>query len=104
DIMLLAYGSVARSARVAIDRARKKGLKVGLFRPVTLWPFPRRQVAEWAGRVKQILVPELNMGQIVAEVERVAGATPVTPLNKANGQPISPAEIEVALSRIVEDM
>lgn len=104
EIAVLAYGSVARSARVAIAQAREAGIKAGLFRPLTLWPFPQQPVAELARRVKGILVPELNMGQLVGEVERVAGTTPVKPLNKANGQPISPAEINVALSQMMEEL
>jgi 2-oxoglutarate ferredoxin oxidoreductase subunit alpha len=103
ELAVLAYGSVARSARVAIAKAREAGIKAGLFRPITLWPFPSEQVAELAKQVKSILVPELNMGQIVGEVERVAGSTSVVPLNKANGQPISPTEIEVALSQMMEE-
>ncbi len=97
ELLVVAYGSVARSARAAVAQARQAGLKAGLFRPVTLWPFPQEQVASLARRVKGILVPELNMGQIIGEVERVAGTTPVAPLNKANGQPISPGEISAAL-------
>jgi 2-oxoglutarate ferredoxin oxidoreductase subunit alpha len=97
EVAVLAYGSVARSAKVAIDQVRQAGLKAGLFRPITLWPFPREQVATLARQVKGIVVPEMNMGQIVGEVERVARTTPVVPLNKANGQPISPDEISAAL-------
>jgi 2-oxoglutarate ferredoxin oxidoreductase subunit alpha len=104
EIAILAYGSVARSARVAVAQARKAGLKAGLFRPVTLWPFPQEQVANLAGRVKGILVPELNMGQIVGEVERVTSTTPIRTLNKANGQPISPDEISIALSHMLEEL
>ncbi len=100
EVMVLAYGSVARSAQVAIAQVHQAGLKAGLFRPITIWPFPRPQVAELARQVKAILVPELNMGQLIGEVERVAGATPVVPLNKANGQPISPEEIRAALLAI----
>ena len=104
EVAILAYGSVARSARVAIAQAREVGIKAGLFRPVTLWPFPREQVLDLAGRVKGILVPEMNMGQIVGEVERIAGLTPVVSLNKANGQPISPTEIGLALTRMMEEL
>jgi len=104
EIAIVAYGSVARSARVAVGRAREMGIKAGLFRPVTLWPFPKKEVANLAQRVKGILVPELNMGQIVGEVERVAGATPVVSLNKANGRPISPDEIGIALSQMMEEL
>ncbi|MFQ5434826.1 MAG: 2-oxoacid:acceptor oxidoreductase subunit alpha [Anaerolineae bacterium] len=104
DVAVFAYGSVARSARVAIARARDAGVNVGLFRPVTLWPFPKTAVAELAHRVKAILAPELNMGQLVGEVERVAGLTPVVPLNKANGQPLSPDEIEAAIGKLAAEV
>lgn len=104
EIIVLAYGSVARSAQVAINQARAAGLKIGLFRPITLWPFPSQRMAELARQVKGILVPELNMGQLVSEVERVAGLTRVVPLNKANGQPITPAEIHLALSQMLEEL
>jgi 2-oxoglutarate ferredoxin oxidoreductase subunit alpha len=104
EIIVLAYGSVARSAQVAIAQARATGSTVGLFRPVTLWPFPSQRVAKLARQVKGILVPELNMGQLVGEVERVVGLTPVAPLNKANGQPITPAEIHLALSQMLEEL
>ncbi len=104
DIAVFAYGSVARSAQVAIARAREAGMKVGLFRPVTLWPFPKTAVADLAKQVKAILVPELNMGQLVSEVERVAGLTPVVPLNKANGQPLSPNEIKNAISKLAAEV
>jgi 2-oxoglutarate/2-oxoacid ferredoxin oxidoreductase subunit alpha len=104
QVAILAYGSMARSAQVAITQARAVGARVGLFQPLTLWPFPREQVAHLARRVKAILVPEMNMGQLVSEVERVAGPTPVVPLNKANGQPIAPDEIESALSLILEKL
>lgn len=97
DIAIVAYGSVARSARVAVEQAREEGMKVGVFRPVTLWPFPGKQVAHLASHVKGLLVPEMNLGQIVGEVERVAGSTPVVPLNQANGQPIPPSGILTAL-------
>ncbi|MFQ5612802.1 MAG: 2-oxoacid:acceptor oxidoreductase subunit alpha [Anaerolineae bacterium] len=103
EVAVLAYGSIARSARVAIANARQAGIKAGLFQPLTLWPFPEEDVAALAGRVKGILVPEMNMGQVVREVERVAGSTPVAGLNKANGQPISPVEIETALGRLMEE-
>lgn len=104
EIAVFAYGSVARAAQVAITQAREMGIKAGLFRPVTLWPFPQKRVAHIARRVRGILAPEMNTGQLVGEVERVAGATPVRSLNKANGQPISPDEISVALSRMMEEL
>lgn len=101
EIVICAYGSVARSAQVAVMDARKKGMKVGLFKPLTLWPFPRKRIAEIASKAKTILVPELNMGQIVGEVERVSKTASVVALNKANGQLITPDEIVDKLNQIL---
>ncbi|HOO55845.1 MAG TPA: 2-oxoacid:acceptor oxidoreductase subunit alpha [bacterium] len=93
-IAVLAYGSVSRSARRAVVLARKGGTKVGLVRPVTLWPFPYRSVSRLADHVDVIIVPELNMGQYVGEVERYAcGKCRVVPLNRIDGEFIEPEEI-----------
>jgi len=92
DIMIFCYGSVALSAEEAIKRLREEGIKVGMFRPITLWPSPEKKMKELAEKFDKILVPELNMGQYATEVERVM-KKPFVKLNKANGRPISPAEI-----------
>ena len=92
DIMILCYGSVALAAEEAIKRLREEGIKVGMFRPITLWPSPEKKMKELAEKFDKILVPELNMGQYATEVERVM-KKPFVQLNKANGRPISPAEI-----------
>jgi 2-oxoglutarate ferredoxin oxidoreductase subunit alpha len=73
DVVVLSYGITARVAQRAIDMARAKGLKVGKVRMITVWPFPVARIAALAERVKAIVVPEINMGQIVLEVERAAG-------------------------------
>ncbi len=94
DILIIAYGSVARSAKYAIKEARKKGIKVGLFRPITLWPSPEEKMYELAKNMKCVIVPEMNMGQYVLEVERaIKGATEIHRINKSCGQLIYPDEI-----------
>lgn len=94
EIAVVAYGGTARTAYAAIDEARSKGIKVGLFRPITMWPFPTKQIQELAGKVKNIVVAEMNQGQYVIEVERaVAGKVPVTLHAKYNSEAITPAEL-----------
>ena len=94
EVAILAYGIVGRSAKEAVRRARESGLKAGVIRPVTLWPFPSAQVAELAGQVDRLVVAEMNLGQIIGEVERaVAGRTEVAGHLRADGEPISPAEL-----------
>jgi 2-oxoglutarate ferredoxin oxidoreductase subunit alpha len=101
-IGILAYGSSARSAKGAIRLARRKGIRVGLFRPVTLWPFPEAEVALLARQVKHLVVPEMNLGQLALEVERVAhGTCPVHRVNRITGEPIPPAEILAAVEALV---
>jgi 2-oxoglutarate/2-oxoacid ferredoxin oxidoreductase subunit alpha len=102
ELVLIAYGCVARSAHRAMVEARAEGLKVGLMRLITLWPFPRRFVEPLTKAKKTLLVPEMNMGQISREVKRVnQGMTSVLTLNKIDGTIIYPKEI---LARIREEM
>ncbi len=102
DLVLIAYGCVARSAHRAMVEARAQGLKVGLMRLITLWPFPRRFVEPLTKAKKTLLVPEMNMGQISREVKRVnQGMTSVLTLNKVDGTIIYPKEI---LAKIREEM
>lgn len=94
EMAVLAYGSSARSAKSAVRRAREEGLKVGLFRLITLWPFPDKAVEKLASQVKVIVVPEMNMGQMVLEVERAAhGKCEVHGLSRVDGEPITPFEV-----------
>jgi 2-oxoglutarate ferredoxin oxidoreductase subunit alpha len=100
DVMVVAYGITARSARRAVTQARHEGIRAGLFRPVTIWPFPERAFREVAGHASAVLVPEMNAGQLCLEVERhCAPAGGVERLGRIDGQPIEPAEI---LERIME--
>jgi 2-oxoglutarate ferredoxin oxidoreductase subunit alpha len=72
DVVVVAYGITARVARMGIDLARKQGVKVGFLRLVVVWPFPEKRIRELAARVKAFVVPEINLGQMVLEVERCA--------------------------------
>ncbi len=92
--ILVAIGSTARSCKAAVDIARRKGQKVGLIRPVTVWPYPRKSLLRYAPSVKRFVVVELNLGQIVLEVERiVAGKSTVKSLVRYDGELIEPDEI-----------
>ncbi|MFH1851310.1 MAG: 2-oxoacid:acceptor oxidoreductase subunit alpha [Candidatus Neomarinimicrobiota bacterium] len=73
DVVVVSYGISSRVALKAVDLARAKGLKVGTLRLVTVWPFPERRIRELARKVKAFVVPEINLGQVVLEVERCAG-------------------------------
>lgn len=102
EVALFAYGSTARSARRAAMLCRDKGLKVGLLRPRTLWPFPDREVREVGANVRAIVVPEMNLGQMAHEVEwAVAGRCAVGRVNRVDGEPISPPEIVEAVEQAV---
>jgi 2-oxoglutarate ferredoxin oxidoreductase subunit alpha len=94
EVLVLAYGSTSRSARYAVNSLREEGVKAGLFRPITLWPFPEKRVAELGAKVKAIVVPEMNLGQMNLEVERVVkGACPVLSIGRVDGEPLNPGQI-----------
>ena len=94
EFAVVAFGGAARTAYEAIDMARAEGLKVGFVRPVTIWPFAEKQMKELAGKVKGILVHELNCGQYVLEVERaVAGKVPVSLYAKYDNESATPAQL-----------
>lgn len=99
EILVIAYGSTARSARRAVVNAREEGLKAGLLRLITLWPFPDREIETAARGVKKIVVPEMNLGQIAHEVEwATRREKEIVRVNKINGESISPREIFNAIS------
>lgn len=100
EVTIVAYGCVARSAKRAVIEARGKGLKVGLLRLITIWPFMRSAVERILQTSRILIVPEMNMGQISREVKRVnRGLAKVFTLNKVDGTIITPDEI---LNRIQE--
>ncbi|EPR42846.1 pyruvate flavodoxin/ferredoxin oxidoreductase domain protein [Desulfovibrio sp. X2] len=100
DIGVVAYGSVARSAHLAIDMAREQGYAAGLIKLKTLFPFPKPFVDKLAHRCSRIVVPEMNMGQMSREVKRVAArSTSVRTINRIDGQIITPSQIFKAITQ-----
>jgi 2-oxoglutarate ferredoxin oxidoreductase subunit alpha len=95
DVVIVAIGISARAARRAVEVCRAQGLRVGLFRPITLWPFPETALCRAAAQARAVLVPEMNTGQLRLEVERVLGGTPVEGLHLFSGEAITPADIAV---------
>lgn len=94
EVGIVAYGSSARSAKQALSKAREEGIPAGMIRIKTLWPFPTEMIYEFARKVRHIVVPELNLGQIAHEVEHaVRGQTTICRVNKISGDPIHPDEI-----------
>lgn len=101
EIAIFAYGIVGRSAREAVERARADGIKAGLIRPLTLWPFPSAQVNNVAKQVDTIVVAEMNLGQLLGEVERAAsGQAEIVGHLRANGEPITPTTLEDILAKL----
>lgn len=101
EVVVFAYGITARSARAAIKTARNKGIRAGLFRPISLWPFPDLELEKLAGQVKAIVVAEMNLGQLIYEVERVVrDKASIVAYQKASGEPIHPDEILSALQGV----
>ncbi len=100
DMIIVAYGSVYRAATEAVDMARDQGYKVGLLRPITIWPFPEERIYDLARNgTKTFLVAEINFGQIVFEVERcTAGSAKTYLAPKMGGSIHTPEEI---MERIV---
>ncbi|MHC1711229.1 MAG: 2-oxoacid:acceptor oxidoreductase subunit alpha [Solidesulfovibrio sp.] len=94
EVLVVAYGCVARSARLAVRQARDAGVKAGLLILKTLYPFPRTHVEKLMRSCRLVVVPELNMGQISREVKRVnEGLTTVRTINRVDGQIITPSQI-----------
>jgi 2-oxoglutarate ferredoxin oxidoreductase subunit alpha len=100
DVAVVSYGITSRVAQRALRFARARGIRAGKFRIITAWPFPERRIRDLAGRVKAFVVPELNLGQMVGEVERsAAGKVRVIPVTHAGGTVHDP---EVILDAIME--
>lgn len=94
DIVLVAYGTAARVARTAVDRARAAGMRAGLFRPITLWPFPAAALRDVAGPARAVLVVELSAGQLVEDVRlAVEGTVPVFHHGRTGGIVPTPDEV-----------
>jgi 2-oxoglutarate ferredoxin oxidoreductase subunit alpha len=100
ELVIVAYGIAARVARTAIAQARAAGLAAGLFRPISLWPFPSTALAEVAGRARAVLVVELSAGQLIEDVRlAVEGRVPVFGHGRTGGMVPSPTDVVEVLRR-----
>jgi len=100
DYILVAFGSAARICQKTVQIARKKGIKVGLIRPITLFPFPEKIIAEYATKVKGFLSVEFNAGQMVNDIRlAVNGITRVEYFGRMGGIVPTPDEVEIALEQ-----
>ena len=98
DYVIVAFGSSARICSATVEMARAEGIRLGMLRPITLYPFPTRPIAELAARVKGFLSVELNAGQMVEDVRlAVNGAVPVEHYGRQGGMIYSPDEVLAAL-------
>lgn len=104
DYITIAYGATARVTKSAVNEARKQGIKVGMIRPITLWPFPAAVLNEAAGKVKRLLVVEMSMGQMVEDVQlAAAGQCPVEFYGRTGGMIPSPKEIFAKLQQLAKE-
>jgi len=102
EIGILAFGSISRSGRNAVNLLRKERMKVGMLRPITIWPFPDKAVEKLAERVSAIIVPEMNLGQIINEVLRASrGKCKVYGINRVDSDPITPAQIIEKVKEVI---
>ena len=94
DVGVVSYGCTSRAVYEAVEQAEAKGIRIGHVRLKTIWPFPDKQVRQLAENAKRIIVPEMNLGQVCREVQRVACGPEIIPLNKiGGGELITPEEI-----------
>ncbi len=104
EICLVAFGIAARVSKNAIVEARKRGIRAGLIRPITLWPFPRTPLAAAAEHVKSFISVELNMGQMIYDVELATRCRrPVTLCNRAGGMIPSPEQVLAAIEEAAKN-
>ncbi|MDD5556232.1 MAG: 3-methyl-2-oxobutanoate dehydrogenase subunit VorB [bacterium] len=102
EILLVAYGSPARTCRSVVRKYRERGYRIGLFRPVTAWPFPSAALAECAKGASAVLVVEMSAGQLVEDVRLTLGpAANVLLLGKPGGEVIQAGELEAEIDRII---
>ena len=105
DILVLTYGGTARTVKAAVRLAAEKGLKVGVFRPITIWPFPEKAFKECVrnSKVKNVLVAELNHGQISLEAERILkNDARVWHIGKIDGDILYPGEVLNKISEVIK--
>ncbi len=93
ETVVITYGSVSRSARSAVMRARKEGMKVGMLKLNTVWPVPEKEICEACKNARRVIVPEMNVGQYIREIQRIAGYDKVEGFSSIGGVFPAPAAI-----------
>lgn len=102
ELLLVAFGTMGRICKTALRSARRAGLKVGLLRPISLWPFPEQRLFELAGQVQRILVVEMNAGQMLLDVQAaVQGRAPVQFYGRMGGMVPLPDEISAQIDKLM---
>ncbi|PCJ44404.1 MAG: 2-oxoglutarate synthase subunit alpha [Alphaproteobacteria bacterium] len=102
EVVVVALGVVGRAARKAVRELRASGVKAGLFRPITLWPFPTESFRKLTKKAKHFVVAEMNAGQLILEIGAAkTGRQSVTGLNRFDGVPISPSQIEQSVKEVL---
>src|SRR5690606_17125226 len=105
EVGIIAYGISARPARGAVALLRGEGIRAGLLELETIWPLPEQAIRDLAARTRLLLVPEMNLGQLVLAIRAtVEGRTPVLALNRVDGQVFPPAEIAAAVRQAVGEV
>lgn len=103
EILFVTFGCMARSSKEAVNTLRKEGIKAGMFVAKTIWPFPEEKVNELSKKINLIFVPEMNLGQMKLEVQRIADkACAIKGINKANGEIITPEDIIVSVKEVLQ--
>lgn len=97
EYLIVSIGLLSRSVKDAVDQARQEGIKVGVFRPITVWPFPEQRLAELSQNKRKLFVCEMNEGQLYHVVRESAGVTPVVQITQNNGKMIAAETILKAL-------
>lgn len=101
DVVVVAFGSTSRSARYAVDQARKEGIKAGLFRLLTFWPFPEERMLELSKKVKAFITPEMSLGMCNGVVKGcIEGNAPVVGIYHVDGEPVNPGEILAKIKEV----
>ncbi len=102
DVLLVAFGTMGRICKTALRHARQQGQKVGLLRPITLWPFPSERLHELAAQVQKVLVVEMNAGQMLLDVQAaVAGRAPVHFYGRMGGMIPLPDEVNAQIDKLL---
>lgn len=103
EYLMIAFGSVARICQKAMEEAREEGIRVGILRPITLWPFPYEEVKRLSKQVKAIMVVELNAGQMIEDVRlSLEDRVPVHHYGRMGGMLLDPSEVLEAFKNIIE--